>query len=141
MGLRKTKAAPPEVTMATQPPSEVISKALLLDLFDEPIVFHRAYVPVTGSVTAALWLANVINRSDELDWDDDGWFEKTAESVTTDTGLTRFEQETARRCLRDRCLIEERKVGMPARLQYRVNRHRLTECLQTQATERWKDVL
>ncbi|MFN3876094.1 MAG: hypothetical protein ACK4L7_09320, partial [Flavobacteriales bacterium] len=49
-------------------------------------------------------------------------------------GLFFCEQErTARRMLRDRGLLDERKVGMPAVLWYRVNWARLHEMLEAQA--------
>lgn len=40
--------------------SSTITPALLLDIFDEPIVFQRAYVGLTGSAVAALFLSYAV---------------------------------------------------------------------------------
>jgi len=139
---------------------EALSPALLLDLFAEPIMFRRAYVGVTGSVTAALWLSNVVSRAEELSYAardaadgatgtdteshiaaagpfDRGWFERSAELIEDDTGLSRFEQVTARRCLREQGILHERRIGMPARLQFWVDHERLGSLLKEAAETRW----
>jgi hypothetical protein len=69
--------------------------------------------------------------------DHDGWFVRTQAEWERDTGLTRREQETARRLLRERGLLEERRVGMPAVLWYRVNWARLRESLERQSRKNW----
>ena len=111
--------------------------ALMLDLLDEPIVFHRAYVPVAGGITAALFLSYAGYAYESLPEDRNGWFTRTQAEWERDTGLTRREQETARRQLRERGLLEERRVGMPAVLGFRVNWRRLREALERQAAEHW----
>ena len=98
-----------------------LDTALMLDLLDEPIVFHRAYVPVAGGITAALFLSYAGYAYESLPENRDGWFTRTQAEWERDTGLTRREQETARRQLRERGFLEERRVGMPATLCFRVN--------------------
>jgi hypothetical protein len=110
---------------------------MLLDIFDEPIVFHRSYVPIAGGITAALFLSYASYAYDQLPPENEGWFTKTQAEWEQDTGLTRREQETARRMLRERGLLEERKVGMPAVLWFRVNWARLREMLEEQAHKNW----
>ena len=68
---------------------------------------------------------------------DAGWFTRTQTEWERDTGLTRREQETARRQLRERGLLEERRVGMPAVLWYRVNWARLRDSLERQSRSHW----
>lgn len=97
-----------------------ISQEMLLEIFDVPITFHRCLVPVAGGVTAALMLSQAIWITETQTRFTEGWFMCSQEQWTQETGLSRWEQETARRELRVAGLIEERLVGMPAKLWYRV---------------------
>ena len=97
-----------------------ITPDLLLEVFDTPITFHRCLVPVTGGVHAALLLSHAIWTTQSLDAAADGWFLKSQEEWAEETGLSRWEQETARRALRSAGLMEERRIGLPARLWFRV---------------------
>jgi hypothetical protein len=93
---------------------------VLLDVFDTPVSFHRCLVPITGGVTSALMLSQAIWTTQSLEPSADGWFIRSQEQWTQETGLSRWEQETARRALRRSGLLEERRVGMPAKLWFRV---------------------
>lgn len=110
-----------------------ITPELLLDVFDTPVSFHRCLVPVTGGVTAALMLSQAIWTTQALDADADGWFLKSQEQWCAETGLSRWEQETARRALRRAGLMEERRMGMPARLWFRVCPSAVWRALRGQA--------
>ena len=110
-----------------------ISPALLLDLYDEPIAFHRAHLRLTGSVTAALLLSTACHLAADLPEDAHGWLRMSTADWQRETGLSRFEQETARRLLRNRGLIEDRRRGMPARLELRVRTESLLGALRVQA--------
>jgi hypothetical protein len=76
-----------------------LDTALLLDIFDEPIVFHRSYVPIAGGITAALFLSHAGYACEDQPNRHDGWFTRSQAEWERDTGLTRREQETARRLL------------------------------------------
>lgn len=117
-------------------PSSHLTSSLVLEVFDTPITFHRCLVRVTDSVTAALMLSQAMAWTDALAPEVDGWFSKCQSEWTEETGLSRWEQETARRILRNRTLLEERVVGMPARLWFRVNRQRLWMALQDSSRRR-----
>jgi hypothetical protein len=97
-----------------------ITPQLLLEVFDIPVSFHRCLVPITGGVTPALMLSQAIWTSQALEPAADGWFLRSQEQWTQETGLSRWEQETARRALRRAGLLEERRLGMPAKLWFRV---------------------
>lgn len=97
-----------------------ITPELLLELFDLPVSFHRCLVPITGGVTSALMLSQVIWTSQVIDSTANGWFSKSQDQWRDETGLSRWEQETARRALRSAGFLEERRVGMPAKLWFRV---------------------
>jgi hypothetical protein len=110
-----------------------ITAELLLQVFDLPLSFHRCLVPITGGVTAALLLSQAIWTTQELDPAAHGWFPKSQGEWTEETGLSRWEQETARRALRGAGFLEERRVGMPAKLWYRVRADQVWRALQAQA--------
>lgn len=117
-----------------------ITPALLLDIFDEPIVFQRAYVGLTGSAVAALFLSYAVYTSERLPAEAEGWFKKTGEEWKAETGLTRFEQQTARKILRDLGVLIERKYGLPAELYFKVRVDHVLELLSAQADARWGQI-
>lgn len=97
-----------------------ITAELLLEVFDLPVSFHRCLVPITGGVTGALMLSQAIWTTQTIDRTANGWFSKSQDQWSDETGLSRWEQETARRALRSAGFLEERRVGMPAKLWFRV---------------------
>ena len=115
-----------------------ITTDLLLEVFDNPVSFHRCLVPVTGGITSALMLSQAIWTTHALEPAAEGWFMRSQEEWTEDTGLSRWEQETARRALRRAGLLEERRFGMPARLWFRVRAEAVWRALQLSAGNRWQ---
>lgn len=118
-----------------------LSPAMLLDIFDEPIVFQRAYASLTGSAVAALFLSYAVYTTEHLPHEEEGWFRKTGEEWRAETGLTRFEQQTARRILRELDILIERRAGVPAELWFKIRVDRLLEQMSLQADARWGHVL
>ena len=110
-----------------------ITAELLLEIFDLPVSFHRCLVPITGGVTAALLLSQAIWTTQGLDPAADGWFMRSQDEWTAETGLSRWEQETARRALRRAGLLQERRFGMPAKLWFRVCPAEIWRALQAGA--------
>ena len=102
---------------------------LVMAVFDIPVTFHRSLVGVTGSVTAALMLSQAIAWTETLTPDEGGWFTKSQDDWADSTGLSRWEQETARRVLRDADFMEERKSGLPAKLWFRVRQAQIWKAL------------
>jgi hypothetical protein len=100
------------------------SMSELLELFDRPIAFHRVLVTITGSVNAALMLSQAIYWSRRTR-DPQRWFYKTIEAWEAETGLTRREQETARKKLKP--WLQTALRGVPATLHFRVNESSLAE--------------
>ena len=120
---------------ATQPR---LTPNLVLEVFDLPITFHRCLVRVTGSVTAALMLSQAMAWTEQLAPEMEGWFCSSQGDWMDETGLSRWEQETARRVLRNCGFLDERKMGIPARLWFRVNRPRLAAALRELSERRDK---
>jgi GH15 family glucan-1,4-alpha-glucosidase len=113
-----------------------ITTELLLEVFDLPVSFHRCLVPIAGGVTAALMLSQAIWTTQEIESTANGWFSKSRDQWTEHTGLSRWEQATARRALRAAGFLEERRIGMPSKLWYRVRPERVWHALQTHAAAR-----
>ncbi len=76
----------------------------------QTITFHRVFVDITGSINAALMLSNAIYWTNRLPPERDGWFYKTKEEWEQETGLTREQQDKARRQLQECGLIETRRA-------------------------------
>ncbi|HDH7836443.1 TPA: replication protein RepO [Raoultella ornithinolytica] len=99
----------------------------ILPLLDRPIAFQRSFIRLNIGLTAALFLSQMTywtNRSD-----DDGWVYKTQEEWEEETGLSRYEQEGARKKLRSIGVLLEKKKGVPARLFYKIDNDVLFQAL------------
>ena len=91
-----------------------------------------------GGITSALMLSQAIWTTHALEPAAEGWFMRSQEEWTEETGLSRWEQETARRALRRAGLLEERRFGMPARLWFRVCPAAVWRALQVSAGNHWQ---
>jgi hypothetical protein len=124
--------------------NRAISDQLLLDIFAMPVSFHRSLIPITGSVTAALFLSHAIQTTQQAEAGDfgapetdivDGWFQLSQEQWTRETGLSRWEQATARRALRQAGLLTERREGLPSRLYFKVDKEAVSQAMHRQAIQ------
>jgi hypothetical protein len=108
----------------------------LLELLNRPIAFHRIFVKIGGGVTAGLLLAQAHYWTNKLPAEREGWFYKSAAEWEEETGLTRREQETARKHLREKGLLEERIGALKDEgrvLWFRVNQDALIAALTAEA--------
>jgi hypothetical protein len=89
---------------------------------ERPIAYSVNLARITGDVKATLFLSQLIywTRVGVNVEHHGGWIFKSREQWTGETGLSRYEQETARVKLIKQGLIEEARVGSPARNCYRV---------------------
>jgi hypothetical protein len=112
-------------------PERSIDPGLLLELFGQaPIVFNRLYVDISGSVTSALWLAYAVYHVCERESAPGNWFSKSQQDWERETGLSRREQESARKQLRTLGVLEEqRRPNAP--LAYRLVLARLYALMET----------
>ena len=105
-----------------------ITPEMFLTILDRPIAYHRIYATITGSVTAAVMLSQAMYwtpRTNDLD----RWFYKTSVEWEKETGLSRREQETARRILKDLAILEEKKQGLPCKLFFKIDLEKLYSCI------------
>lgn len=113
------------------------SSSGLSALLGKPIAFHRIYVQLAGSITAALMLSQAVYWSQRPS-QPDGSFWKTTEEWEEETGLSRREQDTARKALRRLPFWYEKRRGIPAKMFYRVDLNGLFEFLQTRLADQCK---
>lgn len=95
---------------------------------DRPIAYHPILAKVCGSVTAALFLSQLAYWSDKGNAKD-GWIWKTQAEMENETGLSRSEQETARRILKEKGILQEARRGVPARMWYLIDWDILTNLI------------
>lgn len=108
-------------------------KKVYESLMDRPIAFHRIFKTITGSTVAAVFLSQVYYWSkNKTAISRGGWFIKTCREWEEETGLTRYEQETARRTCKDLGLIVEKlqRWNKHATLHFRLNDNRLFELVE-----------
>ena len=95
---------------------------------DQPIAFNKHYVFIGCGINGALMLSQLIYWTSRTK-NKDGWIYKTHEEWTQETGLTRREQDTARKTLKTLGFLVEKKVGVPCKLHFRVERENLYKSL------------
>lgn len=103
--------------------------AFIALLKDRPVAYHPRLAKVLGGVKQAVFISQL------LYWDEkgsrpDGFIWKTQKEFENETGLTRYEQETARKHLKASGVLEEKKHGIPAKLHYRLNFKKLLEAFE-----------
>ncbi|WP_227317461.1 conserved phage C-terminal domain-containing protein [Cedecea davisae] len=103
----------------------------LIQLLDRPIAYQPSFAQlrvgkVKAGPAAAVLLSQFVYWHNRMDG---SWIYKTQAEIKRETGLSRDEQETARRRLVALGVVEEELRGVPATLHYRVNPERLEELL------------
>lgn len=101
-----------------------------LSALDRPIAYHRIFRKVSGSTVAAVFLSQAWYWSQRIPEDRDGWFYKKQAEWEDETGLSRSEQETARKKLVQLDILEEKREGLPAVLWYRINTDQLSRLIR-----------
>ena len=131
------------VTMASQPggvsvevsawePSDHAAPLpIIWSLLGRHIAFHRRLVDLTGSVKAALLLSQSIywTRHGRDIAQSGGWFHKTTQQWTWETGLSPKEQRLARDALHRLGIVQERRMGVPGRAYFRLDLEQLSHLL------------
>lgn len=117
---------------------------LVKKLLGGSVLFHPDFVRITDSVTASLmlsqalyWTRTWLTQPEQSGVN--GWFWKPIKEWQDETGLSRREQETARKILRQLGFLEEKKQGMPAKLYYRLDLDRIAESVHPVSNIDWMD--
>ncbi|MEZ2600778.1 primosomal protein I [Kluyvera intermedia] len=103
----------------------------LIKLLDRPIAYQPAFAQlragkVKSGPAAAVLLSQFVYWHNRMDGD---WMYKTREDIKKETGLSRDEQETARKRLVALGVLQEELRGVPATVHYRINSERLEALL------------
>ena len=105
---------------------------------EKPIAFNKHYVFLGCGINGAVMLSQLVYWADKSK-DPNGWIYKTGKEWTEETGLTRREQDTARKNLRELGFIDERKHGVPCKVHFKVNQSNLYSALISLAQKRQTD--
>lgn len=132
-------------TMATQAHQDPGMQQLLAQLSGQRVIaFNVNLARVCGDVKAALFASQLLywTRVGPEVQTNGGWVFKTREQWQTETGLTRFEQESARKRLQGLALIEQARVGAPPMSCFRIVLPELGKALssllnQPQPQQQW----
>ena len=136
------RAVPTAVSAVSQPIDENL--ALMLDVLGQPpVMFHRAYVGIAGGIAGALWLSFAMGRRAQavaaLQEADQAavepvWFSFSREDCEEGTGLTRHQQDSARRELRQIGVVLERRRSTT---EVAIDTRRLGQLLMAQTRSQW----
>ena len=98
----------------------MLRKETLIAVLGSPIAYYPIFARVLGGVEAGLFVSLFFSWYDKRH-NPEEWIHITQDEILEETGLTRRNQETARRCLRSLGVLEEQRAAIPARLTYRLN--------------------
>jgi hypothetical protein len=110
------------------------ARQVIAACLSRPTAYHRIFARIGGGALAGLFLSQLWYWSDK-GRDADGWIYKTQAEWQDEIDMTRDEQETARKALRKRGLIEEVKRGLPAKLFYRIDQDAITAAIVALSNE------
>lgn len=108
---------------------ENISISEVLRKVGKPVAYYPEIARALGSVKCGIFLCQFMYWEGRQA-DPEGWIYKTMVEIESETGLSRFEQESARKTLTEMQIMEQKKKGMPAKLYYRFIWDRLDEILE-----------
>lgn len=109
---------------------------LTLDrLLKRPVAFFPVFSQIGGSVNAGVMLSQLWYWSDGRGWNEEGWIWKTSKEWEKETTLSESEVEGARKKLVERCLIQYKRAGLPAKPHYQLNKHAILEAVISLQTD------
>lgn len=104
-------------------------KAIILELLGRPVAYITQIAKATKSVKLGI-LWSQLNYWSDKTRDAEGWIYKTQAELYDETGMSRKEQETARRHGRKIGIIEEKLAGQPATVHFKINYERTVEVIE-----------
>jgi hypothetical protein len=102
----------------------------LIDLLDSPIAYHRVFRTITGNTVAAIMLSQALywqRKVNKGKGGKEGWWYKSGAEWEKELGLSRSEQDTARKVLSAIGLLETERRGVPATTWYHLDLKALEE--------------
>lgn len=92
----------------------------LFKFVGRPVAYFPRLSFFLGSVKATLFLCQFLYWKGRQR-DPDGWIYKSQSEIQKETGLSRREQENARKQLSQKGYLEQKYKGIPRQLYYRIN--------------------
>jgi hypothetical protein len=117
--------------------SEIAPEALK-KIFTRPIAFHYCLAELCDSALSGLFLSQACYWSSNSETTG-GWFYKARDDWRNETRMSRSEQETARRALRNLGILKEKREGLPRRLWFQIDFEILWEKLSQQVGQKPAD--
>ena len=105
---------------AENPETITINRAVIMAALNGPIAYYTPFARVVGDVCAGVFVSQMFYWHDK-GHDPDGWIYKTQKEIEAETGMTRRNQETARRRLVSLGILEEERRGLPATMHFRLD--------------------
>ena len=87
------------------------------------LVVNKNLCKVLG-IKATILLADLISKEEYFRANHllkDGWFFNTEANIEADTTLTPYQQRNALKILKDKGIVDTKRVGVPAKINYQVN--------------------
>ncbi len=111
-----------------------IGSAEFLSTMGYPVAYYPKIAIALGSVKAGIFICQL------LYWQGRGkkgeWIYKSRVEMTEETGLSREEQDTARKLLKRLKIIEERLAGAPPITHYKIDFNRFNEIIDNYLIEK-----
>ncbi|MBW4557134.1 MAG: hypothetical protein KME59_14540 [Trichormus sp. ATA11-4-KO1] len=98
---------------------------ILVDI-GNAVAYYPKLVDVTGGVLPNLFLCQMYYWLGKQK-NPEGWIYKSQAEIERETGLTRKEQETARKSLKARGLLKEKFIGCPRRVEFWLDKDALNQ--------------
>ncbi|BDA76372.1 hypothetical protein CAL7716_105380 (plasmid) [Calothrix sp. PCC 7716] len=118
----------PSQTVTEEPITPNLDWTDLPKVLHQIIAYHRIFALVGGSAQAGIFLSQAYYWTPKAS-NPEGWFYKTKEEWEKETGLTRRQQDTVVKNLKELGLLFVELRGIPCKLYYRINKEALTEAI------------
>lgn len=97
-----------------------MKSTIITELLKRPIAYNSIVSKAFGSVKLGILWSQLYYWQDKTR-DKEGWIYKTQQDIYNETGLSRKEQETARKIGRGLLVLEEKLAGQPATVHFRLD--------------------
>ena len=108
----------------------------ITDFFQDlgrPVAYYPKLTHITGGVKETVLLCQLLYWQGKQS-NREGWIYKTRDEIHEETGLSRTEQERARKELKRRGFIEEQLKGIPAKVHFKINIDAINEAWEEYIT-------
>lgn len=98
------------------------------------VVHYPIFSKVFGSNNCGVFLSQMLYWEGKQE-DEDGWIRKPLLEIEQELGFSRYEMESIRKRLKECLVLEEKKMGMPAKLHYKFDWDRINDLVNQHLTK------